>query len=74
MRDLPAQPIPHELDLAARLWEATKNLEQRKKRAVVYWPDIPHGLANHLERVDQPCGPAPGAKCNPGGQACEWQP
>jgi len=47
-----AQAMPHELDLAARLWEATENLEQREKRAIVHGPDIPYGLANHLERVD----------------------
>lgn len=60
------EAVPHEFDLAPCLWEVRQRLEYRLERALAQRPTQTNDLAQYLNRIDQPRGPAPGGKSQPG--------
>src|SRR5262245_40567451 len=67
------QTVAHELDLAQTLGEARQHLEQRQQCAMAQRPAIARRLAQHLQRIDQPHGPAPRTEYQPKHQASQRQ-
>src|SRR6266699_2612904 len=66
--------VTHEPDLSQGLGEAAQHLVQCERGAAAQRPGVTRRLAQYLQWIDQPRGPAPGTECQSGRQAAERQP